>query len=68
MIAYVVKQYRTVSHIHSEWWWFFTIPYVFSVWWRPDGKKTIEQYLEEQTKLVQEYLRANPTHQTLSSS
>jgi hypothetical protein len=64
MKFYVVRQYRSVSRIHSEWWGFFSIPYVFSVWWKPDGTKTIEQYLDEQFKIAEEYLRANPTHQT----
>lgn len=65
MIAFVTRQYRSVSRRHSEWWWFATDPYVFSVWWKPDGSKTQEQFLEEQLKLVMEYLRANPTHSTL---
>jgi hypothetical protein len=58
MRAYVVRQYRPVSHTHTEWWWFFTIPFVFSVWYKPGGRypKTMEQYLEEQTAKVRAYL------------
>lgn len=65
---YVVRQYRSVSHRHTEWWWFFSLPYEFSVWWKPDGKKTMGQFLEEQIKKVQEFRRAYPINPTPNSS
>lgn len=72
MIFCVVSQYRAVSHRHSEWWWFFSIPDAnhnyFSVWWKPDGTKTKQQFLEEQVKLVLEYFNADSSHSTPSPS
>lgn len=36
----------------SDWLWFFTLPLVYSVWWRDDGTKTVDQFLLEQAELA----------------
>lgn len=70
MKAYAVRVYRTVSHQHTEWYWFFTIPYHFCVWYKPGGAypKSLDSFLQEQTLKVQEFIRANPTYQTSGAS
>jgi hypothetical protein len=64
MKFYVIRQYRSVSRIHSEWWWFFSIPYEFSVWYKPREKNqiSIRQFFDQQIQLAEEYLLANPTN------
>ena len=48
--GYVIKD--------REWWWFFTQPLVYSVYWMPDGSKTMEQFLHEQIALIRRRLIA----------
>lgn len=48
MTAHVARVYRTVSGRHTEWWWFFSQPLVYSVWFKPDGVKTMDRFFEEQ--------------------
>lgn len=38
------------------WWWFFTQPLVYSVYWQPDGSRTMEQYAHEQAAKCREHL------------
>ena len=63
MTAYVVTENRgyeidakTGARRHRVWWWFFTQPYVYSVWWRPDGSKTMDEFLAEQVARVKAHL------------
>lgn len=39
------------------WWWFSTDPFVYSVWYRPDGSKTIEQFRDEQAAAAGAHMR-----------
>jgi hypothetical protein len=43
----------------ETWWWFFTQPLVYSVYWKPDGSKTFEQYLHEQAALARAHALGN---------
>jgi hypothetical protein len=52
MIAFVVGQ--TINGRH--WWWFFTKPFVYSVYWQPDGSKTMEEFALEQAAKCREHL------------
>lgn len=54
MRGYVVVRLRN----GFVWWWFFTIPYRFSVWWQPDRSKTMNQFALEQAAKVRNYLLA----------
>jgi len=63
MRAYVTKKwYGQRGGRMSQWWWFFTDPFEFSVFWQPDGKKTMEEFRDEQVAAVRAYL-----HDQLSS-
>lgn len=61
-MAHVVTEYRGYERLPNgqqrrrEWWWFFTQPFVYSVWWRPDGSKTMDQFLTEQVAAVKAHL------------
>jgi hypothetical protein len=66
MKAYVVTE-RTDKFETDEkgtkrrivWWRVFTYPPLeFNVYWRPDGVKTMEQFLDEQIQAIQTYLGA----------
>jgi hypothetical protein len=50
--GYVVEQTRN----GRLWWWFFTKPSKFSVWWQPDGSKTMHQYALEEAAKARNYL------------
>jgi len=45
----------------EEWWWFFTVPLVYSVWYRPTdrygnrGTKTKEEFFQEQYEIAKRY-------------
>lgn len=41
-----------------EWWWFFTMPLTYSVWWLPDGTKTRQVFFDEQLLAVRQYIGA----------
>jgi hypothetical protein len=63
MTAYVVVEHRGYERTgvggqmkRVEWWWFFTQPLVYSVYWRSDGSKTLEQYLEEEVAKVRAHI------------
>jgi hypothetical protein len=61
----------------KQWWWFFTTdPHLFSVYYAP-GKpryiglsevpilpKTMQQFFDEQLRLVREYLKEHPLDQS----
>lgn len=48
MIGYAVEE-----TIRGEtWWWFFTQPLVYSVYWKTDGSKTLQAFAEEQAALA----------------
>jgi hypothetical protein len=42
-----------------EWWWFFTQPFRFSVYWQPDGTKTMEQFALEQAASVRAFIESS---------
>jgi hypothetical protein len=62
MTGYVVEiergKYRDQSGTVRAriWWWFFTDPLEFSVWWMPDGSRSMEQFAEEQAAKVRAFL------------
>jgi hypothetical protein len=53
--GYVVKE--TIRG--REWWWFFTQPFRFSVYWQPDGTKTMEQFALEQAASVRAFIESS---------
>ena len=61
MKAYVRKVNRGPLHV---WWWFFTQPLVFSVYYKPKDEdrtpKNMTKFLDEQVASVRSYLAANP--------
>lgn len=56
MIAHVVEEKRWARTrkglVHQTWWWFFTQPLVYCVYWQTDGSKTMQQFLNEQVAKI----------------
>ena len=44
----------------KQWWQFFTDPFVYNVYWLPDGSKTIEQFALEQAERARKHVISDP--------
>lgn len=51
---------REVTIAGKRWWWCFTTPLVYSVYWLPDGSKTMREFRDEQVAAIRQHLAGRP--------
>lgn len=54
--SHLIAHVRVVELNGKLWWWCFTEPLVYSVYWLPDDSKSLVQFRDEQVALIRQHI------------